>query len=434
MFLPHVKRYFCALAVAVAFAGVGGNSIAKASSSPAAPAPTAAAAPEPVPNANCLECHGKPGAKSEKTGRAIGIDMAKFEASIHGKKHVECIECHTDLTKETKEHEPKLKPTSCVSCHEDEVKEYQASAHSKARDAGNSVAATCADCHGAHDILKAKELASKTNFKNVEAACGACHGNDAMIEKGHIPGGNIRNMYHDSVHGKLTAEKGRASEAPTCTSCHGAHSVLGKDDAASKVSKKNVVDTCASCHKEQFAVYSKSLHGRNRLRGKFSAPSCVDCHSPHQIQRHDLTAFQTEVINECGNCHAEQIATYRDTFHGQVTALGYSRIATCASCHGSHNILPASNPESKISEGRLVNTCQQCHKSANANFAMYQPHGNTHDRERFPLLYWTKTGMVWLLIGVFSFFGLHTLLWFIRSLRDLRERANQASHSNHSND
>jgi hypothetical protein len=30
--------------------------------------------------------------------------------------------------------------------------------------------------------------------------------------------------------------------------------------------------------------------------------------------------------------------------------------------------------------------------------------------------------MVWLLIGVFSFFGLHTLLWLLRSLKEVRDR------------
>ncbi len=422
MSLPYLKRYLYALAGAALMTGAS-IALAKPTAAPKAPpAPAAVAAPEPVPNANCLECHGKPDAKSEKSGRPIAVDIEKFGTSIHGKKHVECIECHTDLTKDTKEHEAKLKPASCVSCHEDEVKEYQSTNHSKARAKGNGVAATCSDCHGKHDILKKKDAASKTNYTNIEATCSVCHGSDAVIEKGHIPGGNIGNMYHDSVHGKKIAEKGRAAEAPTCTSCHGAHNILDKDDPASKVSKKNILNTCATCHKEQLEKYSKSLHGKNRLKGRMTAPSCIDCHTPHQIEKHENTHFQTEVIKECGNCHTEQIATYRDTFHGQVTALGYTRVATCASCHGSHEILPPSNPESTVSEANRLKTCQQCHKDANANFAMYQPHGNAHDRDNYPLLYWSKKLMDWLLVGVFSFFGLHTLLWFIRALRELRDR------------
>ncbi len=39
-----------------------------------------------------------------------------------------------------------------------------------------------------------------------------------------------------------------------------------------------------------------------------------------------------------------------------------------------------------------------------------------------PILYYTRLFMVWLLIGVFSFFGLHTVLWLLRSLKEVRER------------
>ena len=44
------------------------------------------------------------------------------------------------------------------------------------------------------------------------------------------------------------------------------------------------------------------------------------------------------------------------------------------------------------------------------------------DRQGEPLLYYTRLFMVWLLIGVFSFFGLHTLLWLLRSLKEVGER------------
>ena len=67
-------------------------------------------------------------------------------------------------------------------------------------------------------------------------------------------------------------------------------------------------------------------------------------------------------------------------------------------------------------------SCRSCHPGANANFAAFKPHGNPHDRQGEPILYYTRLFMVWLLIGVFSFFGLHTLLWMIRSLKEVRDR------------
>jgi hypothetical protein len=139
--------------------------------------------------------------------------------------------------------------------------------------------------------------------------------------------------------------------------------------------------------------------------------------------------WQVDVINECGNCHGGLLTTYRDTYHGQVTKLGFTRVATCNSCHGAHEVLPASNPKSAISPENRVNTCRSCHPGANANFAAYKPHGNPRDRKGDPLLFYTRLFMVWLLIGVFSFFGLHTLLWLIRSLKEVREhRAGRGGH------
>ncbi len=407
---PTSKRLLCVLGAALLW-------IANAAAAQPATKDAEAASNEP-----CLKCHGDKSAKAQDSGRLIGIDPGVMAASIHGKRKVNCVDCHTDVAADAKEHPPMLKPASCVACHEDEVKEYQGTIHGMAKAKGNGVAASCADCHGTHDILRSKDAASRTNFANIEATCGTCHGNDAVIEKGHIPGGNIRNQYHDSVHGQKTNAQGKSSQAPTCTSCHGAHNILTKKDPRSKVSKQQILDTCASCHQRQRAVFATSLHGKLRQKGRFSAPSCVDCHTPHRIQMHNATAFQVAVINECGHCHTEQIATYRDTFHGQVTQLGYTRVATCASCHGSHQILPASNVESMVSPENRLKTCQQCHKDANANFAMYSPHGNAHDRDQYPLLFFTKKAMDWLLIGVFAFFGIHTLLWFVRSLRELRSR------------
>src|SRR5215208_898941 len=102
--------------------------------------------------------------------------------------------------------------------------------------------------------------------------------------------------------------------------------------------------------------------------------------------------------------------TYRDTFHGKISELGFTRVAKCADCHGAHDILPASNPASMISPERRLSTCQQCHTSANANFVLYDPHADPQDRARNPVLYFTAAFMKLLLGGVFLFFGMHTLL------------------------
>jgi len=373
------------------------------------------APPAPGVNETCLACHGDKDAK-RADGRSIAVEDAMFSHSVHGEMHLKCTDCHVDVSPQKLPHPEELKPVVCANCHQQEAKEYSATVHGIARKGGNNVAATCTDCHGSHDIRRANDPASRTNHANLEATCGKCHGNDAMVAIAKLPGGNIVTQFHDSIHGKALTGAG-AGSAPTCTNCHGAHTIRAKSDPESATSRANIPDTCGSCHKKERAQFATSLHGQLRHEGNLAAPGCNDCHSAHRIQRHDQPAFQTQVINECGNCHADYLSTYRDTFHGQVTALGYSAVATCASCHGSHEILPVSNAASNVSPQNRLKTCQKCHAGATANFANYDPHANRHDRARNPLYYYAAKFMDWLLIGVFGFFAIHTLLWFIRSLR-----------------
>ncbi|MGB2815687.1 MAG: cytochrome c3 family protein [Burkholderiaceae bacterium] len=388
----------------------------------AKPAPAAAAAPPPDPNESCMMCHADPKAISE-AGKSIAVDAKTFAGSVHGQMQFKCTDCHSDVSAERLPHAQKLKPANCAGCHEAAVKEYQSTAHAKARAGGNMVAATCTDCHGKHDILKSTEPASRTHVAKREATCGACHGNDAIVQKANLPGGNIVTQYHDSIHGKKTnGGTADAAKAPTCTGCHGAHKILGKTDAKSRVNRENIAAMCGSCHQQVFSRFTKSMHGQMQQAGNSAAPTCIDCHSAHHIQSHTSPQWQVDVIKECGNCHGGLLTTYRDTYHGQVTNLGFTRVATCNSCHGAHEVLPASNPKSMISRENRVNTCRSCHPGANANFAAYKPHGNPQDRKGEPLLYYTRLFMVWLLFGVFSFFGLHTLLWMIRSLKEVRDR------------
>ena len=41
------------------------------------------------------------------------------------------------------------------------------------------------------------------------------------------------------------------------------------------------------------------------------------------------------------------------------------------------------------------------------------------DRENFPILYWTFVSMTGLLIGTFTVFWIHTLLWMVRGFVDI---------------
>jgi hypothetical protein len=69
-----------------------------------------------------------------------------------------------------------------------------------------------------------------------------------------------------------------------------------------------------------------------------------------------------------------------------------------------------------VSSTNIVATCRQCHPAATWQFAQFHPHANPEDAARFPLLHFTSVFMTGLLVGTLSFFGVHTVLWFPRSL------------------
>jgi len=183
--------------------------------------------------------------------------------------------------------------------------------------------------------------------------------------------------------------------------------------------------TCGACHAGILAQYAESVHGKAAAKGVSTAPVCTDCHSAHQIRRVEGAPWQLDVIRECGSCHEESLRTYRDTFHGKVTALGLTRVAKCADCHGAHTVRAVSDPASSVSPANVVATCATCHPGATARFAQFQPHADPSNKARFPVLYYTYLLMTTLLVGTFAFFGLHSLLWLPRSLveRLRRKRA-----------
>jgi len=395
---------------------------APAKEAPPAKAPAAAKAAAEA-SQKCIDCHAEaePTDKS-KAGKPVLLDPARHAKTLHGSGKAACVDCHAAEGLRKYPHKSTA-PAQCASCHDKAVKEYETTIHGKARADGRMVAATCSDCHGTHDIKATADDAAKTSRANLETTCGACHGDEKLIREGKVPGGNVRAMYHDSIHGQLLHGTGKAKDrVPVCTDCHGSHDMRPKKDPESAVSRANIPETCGTCHGKVKKVWAGSKHGKLQSAKVLTAPGCTDCHGTHTIADPKTPKWQVAVIGECGGCHADFIKTYRDTYHGQVTDLGFARMATCASCHGAHEVLPKSDPMSKVSEQRILATCQACHPKANANFVKFQPHANKHSKESGLILYYTTKFMQLLLAGVFLFFGLHTILWLYRGLAEMKER------------
>ena len=363
----------------------------------AAPALTPSAAQAQVPRPTCESCHGelellRQHVPTLEDARTLLAPAAVLARSAH--RDMTCADCHDGFRRYP--HAPSATTTPCASCHEETAAKWEQGLHSL------DGAAACTDCHGTHDVMSAEAMAEPEGVEAMKAACAGCH---------YAPGMPESDPHADSV---------------SCASCHEAHATLPSEDEHATTHVLNQATTCGACHEEQAEAWRSDVHGQavpqvatpgGRVpegASRAEAPACTACHGAHGISRPGEPGFATEMIESCAHCHEHYRESFADSYHGQAAILGSEDVATCHDCHGAHGIHPSSDPRSMVSEANLLATCQTCHPSATEGFAKFQPHADHYDRERYPYVYWSYHLMTALLIGTFSVFGLHTLLWVAR--------------------
>ena len=338
---------------------------------------------------DCLSCHEDKGTSAK--------------ASVHGS--LSCSQCHSTIREYP--HPQQQTRVNCAGCHESSSHDVASSVHS------NAGAQPCLNCHGAaHSILPASDPKSTTYAANLPRTCGECHGNAQIAQQAGMK--EVYSPYMDSIHGAALTKDGLLVAA-NCTSCHGTHKILNHADKASRTNRANVPATCGTCHGGPLKSYTAGIHGQMLEAGVDNAPVCTSCHTAHQISSVAKASWQMKTTATCGGCHESELTTYHDTFHAQVSSLGYVETARCWDCHGSHEILPATDAKSTINASNRVATCAKCHTGASESFATYDPHADSHDQKRYPSLHYAAIFMNLLLASVLGFFALHTILWFIRS-------------------
>ena len=137
----------------------------------------------------------------------------------------------------------------------------------------------------------------------------------------------------------LFAAPGFPQSNEDCMECHGSEKL------------KKVVD--AGTERSYF-VDIDELHGS--IHGDLD---CVDCHMDYGSYPH---AGEPAAV-DCGFCHDEAQSEYAESVHGLANGKGDVRTATCSNCHGTHGILPSSDPLSSTYKTRIEATCAVCHSS-----------------------------------------------------------------------
>jgi hypothetical protein len=385
-------------------------------------------------NSDCLECHSDRSLTGTRNGRTVSVyvDAKKLDASVHG--GLDCTGCHADLEGKELPHEEKVAPVRCGTCHETEGALQAKSLHGQAVARGDPLAPRCWDCHGSHDIVPIKDFRSPVAPLNVPFTCGRCHREGAPVQRQRAIGENhILENFSESIHGEALLKKGLVV-APTCASCHTAHSILPHTDPASSLARRNIVATCTKCHAEIEVVHRKIIRGELWEKEAHVLPACVDCHQPHKIRKvfydqgmadadcmrchgdrslratedgrslyvdaaalasskHAKTACSQchsevsasrvrpcETITQkvdCSSCHAEVGQEYQKSTHGQLFARKDPNAPTCKECHGTHRVLGKEDPASATFPTNVPSLCARCHREGEKAAVRYK--GSEHE-------------------------------------------------------
>ncbi|HIE26343.1 TPA: hypothetical protein EYP66_03565 [Candidatus Poribacteria bacterium] len=236
--------------------------------------------------------------------------------------------------------------------------------------------------------LNASAQESARTLKKVDDWCRECHGKE-------------KKLYENSIHNKFGV---------SCIDCHGGDSKHADKETAMcpiagfkpKLSKKDIVELCASCHNDeqmmtpyglltnQYDLYRISIHGQRLFeKGDTNVAICVDCHVTHAMMKPSdprSLVYPTNVPKTCAQCHADeklmkpyeiptdQYDKFVGSIHGDaLLKRGLTRgVPQCATCHGNHGAAPPGVQDvSKI--------CGQCHPNERDNFNK-SPHREAVDK------------------------------------------------------
>jgi len=268
---------------------------------------------EKTPPARTVPAGAKPKGSSKMCGVCHSEVRVKYEKGAHAPEGIGCTSCHggnADAVTVAAAHASGFRgvpsrrsiPALCASCHADVSKMrfynlpsdqyalYQTSRHGVLLAKGDSHAAVCTDCHGAHEIRPPHDPQSSVFGRNIPATCGACHGTPSFQARTKRTENPVAD-YRKGVHGRAYLT-GASDTAPECTACHGSH-------GATPPGVGDVEKVCGQCHETTRGYFLQGPH--KKAMDEAGIPECAACHHSHNtvaVEPNKLTAA-------CLDCHDE---------------------------------------------------------------------------------------------------------------------------------
>lgn len=234
-------------------------------------------------NSYCAICHSQPGrvmTLADGSVLNLYVPPALIADSVHGATSstpLGCIDCHGEDIFPHSGPSPasarayRIETSQiCSECHNTLLAD---SAHLEAIARGNLEAATCVDCHGAHDVPATEDQPTL-----VAVVCGDCH-TESFAEWTESPHANMGSL--------------------GCAVCHLPH--------GQQMRIQDITLLCENCHQAPANIYVHAKH----LESEYNV-TCASCHMglDPEIQliseSHEPTDHRMVVqTRACNTCHEE---------------------------------------------------------------------------------------------------------------------------------
>jgi len=258
-------------------------------------------------NSQCVDCHSDDELTKTRNGKKVSlfVNESQFNKSAHN--DLKCAECHTNFDAEDIPHKAgkEIYKVDCAECHEEISTQMKTDIHKRLKERTDKDTPTCLTCHTNHNVTPINLIGDKAEF-----FCSDCH------EDKHKAEG-----YHKKVF----------------------------------VSSQS----CSDCHEHEKDVEEHSLQLANSVHKNLE---CSDCHTyvAQNLENHENVPV-SEVEEGCATCHTEIVDIHQQSIHHVKYSEGAEDAASCSHCHGTHDILPVDDPESKVYPKNLAETCGTCH-------------------------------------------------------------------------
>jgi len=275
---------------------------------------------------DCVKCH------VERDWKEARFDHGKSRFPLRGKhEDIECKACHKSAVF-------KEAPMTCLGCHKKDDKHKGA------------LGEKCGDCHGERNWKEYRFDHGKTRFallgKHREVKCEDCHKDQKYKD---VPAACLACHRKDDVH------KGQQGEK--CETCHDAvtwkRSSFNHGRSRFPLAGRHATVECKKCHLT--ALY------------KDAKLECVACHDKEDVHKRRLGV-------QCENCHNARSWRVWDYNHDSKTRFrldGGHRGLDCYACHsqpvGGRAILPMAcvscHKKDDVHEGSYGPKCDKCHET-----------------------------------------------------------------------